>query len=234
VEWLTVTFGLYKQVISRAAVLAAKNWPVMGSVLVYSVVMSVTAELAMMLGFAGGFVITLVWAACVSSFLFLVEMMVRTSKVSLDDFRRSFLVYLGDVVGVMFLFWIFSFFAGPVLRTLPNGPLILMAIYLGIFVFFNAVPELIYLGHHSSLALLAESYSFISANWVEWFPATLVASAVVYAFTMLPFGGLAAIVQHAIIGLLVYFTMVMRGLLFIQLAGSSRRSRAFRHRAGGN
>jgi hypothetical protein len=109
-----------------------------------------------------------------------------------------------------------------------------MAIYLGIFVFFNAVPELIYLGHHSSLALLAESYSFISANWVEWFPATLVASAVVYAFTMLPFGGLAAIVQHAIIGLLVYFTMVMRGLLFIQLAGSSRRSRAFRHRAGGN
>lgn len=233
-EWLTVTFNLYRQVVSRAAVLAAKNWPVMGSVFVYSLVMSIAYRLAAPLGFAGGFIITLVWAACVSSFLYLVEMMVRTSRVSLEDFRRSFVVYLGDVVGVMFIFWIFSMFATPALLTLPNGTLFLMAIYIAIFVFFNAVPELIYLGHQSSLALLAESYAFISANWVEWFPATLIASAVMYSVMALPLWGLAELVQDAIAGLLIYFTMVMRGLLFTELAGSSRRSRAFRHRAGGN
>lgn len=233
-EWLTVTVRLYKQVAARAATLVAKNWPVLGSVFVYSLVMSLAYRLAAPLGIAGGFLITLVWAACVSSFLYLVEMMVRTSKVSWQDFRRSFLVYLGDVIGVMFIFWIFSLLAGPALMSLPNGSLILAAAYIGAFVFFNAVPELIYLGHRSSLALLAESYGFISANWVEWFPATLIASVVIYQIMTLPFWGLAGLVQDAVVGLSIYFTMVMRGLLFAELAGSSRRSRAFRYRAGGN
>lgn len=233
-EWLTVTLNLYKQVAVRAASLVAKNWPVMGSVFVYSLVMSAAYRLAAPLGIAGGFLISVVWAACVSSFLYLVEMMVRTSRVSLQDFRRSFVVYLGDVIGVMFLFWVFSLLARPALMSIPNGALILTVLYIAAFVFFNAVPELIYLGHHSSLALLAESYGFISANWVEWFPATLIASAVVYQLLALPLWGVAGLVQDAVVGLLIYFTMVMRGLLFAELAGSSRRSRAFRHRAGGN
>jgi hypothetical protein len=233
VEWLAVTFNIYKHVFSRAAVLALKNWPVLGSVFVYSMVMSLAYTVAGPLGVAGGLIVTLVWSACVSSFLYLVEMMVRTTKVSLEDFRRSFLVYLGDVIGVMFIFWIASMVLVPLLRTMPQGPLIMLLIQIAIFVFFNAVPELIYLGHHSSLALLAESYNFIAANWIEWFPATLLASAAIYHVASLPLGSWATYGQSAVIGLLIYFAMVMRGLLFLELAESSRRSRAFRYRAGG-
>lgn len=232
-EWFAITFNLYKQVFSRAAVLALRNWPVLGSVFVYSVGMSVAYTVAIPFGFAGGLIVTLVWAACVSSFLYLVEMMVRTSKVSLDDFRRSFLAYLGDVIGVMFIFWIASMFLTPVLMTMPQGPLIMLLIQIAVFVFFNAVPELIYLGHHSSLTLLAESYNFIAANWIEWFPATLLATVVIYYVMSLPLWGLAQYVQSAAVGLLTYFAMVMRGLLYLELAESSRRSRAFRYRAGG-
>jgi hypothetical protein len=232
VEWFAVTFALYKQVFSRAISLALKNWPVMGSVLVYSLAMSVASVLAIPLGFAGGLVVTLVWSACVSSFLYLVEMMIRTSKVSWNDFRRSFGAYLWDVVGVMFLFWIFSMFAGPVLSTIPQGGLILLCIELAVFILFNAVPELIYLGHNSSLALLAESYSFISANWIEWFPATIVAGVAVYLAMTLPLGSELFYLKYALTGLVAYFAMVMRGLLFMELAGSSRRARAFRYRAG--
>jgi len=232
VEWFTVTFALYKRVFSRAITLALKNWPVMGSVLIYSLAMSVAAVVAAPLGFMGGFMVTLVWAACVSSFLYLVEMMIRTSKVSWSDFRRSFGAYLWDVVGLMFIFWLFSMFAWPIVISLPQGAVILLCIELAVFILFNAVPELIYLGHHSSLALLAESYSFISANWIEWFPATIVAGAVFFCVMSLPVGAELFYLKYAFAGLVAYFAMVMRGLLFMELAGSSRRARAFRYRAG--
>jgi hypothetical protein len=42
-----------------------------------------------------------------------------------------------------------------------------------------------------------------------------------------------AVLRTAILALWVYFMMVARGLLFLELHGSTRRARAFRHRAGG-
>lgn len=77
-EWFAVTFSLYKQAFSRAAVLALKNWPVIGSLFAYGLVI-VAARLVLSslpLGYAGGLIMTLVNAACFSSFLYLVEMMV--------------------------------------------------------------------------------------------------------------------------------------------------------------
>ena len=232
-EWLLVTFAIYRRVFARAAVLAARNWPVMATVFVYSTILGVTAKVAGQLGMAGGFIISLVWAACVGSFLYLVEMIVRTSKVTMDDFRNSFGAYLWDVVGISFLSWIFFSIATPALLQLPQGFLILLCVQLAVFVLFNAVPELIYLGHHSSFALLAESYAFVSANWIEWFPANIAAAILLYALDGLPLDGPAALVQSALLGLLIYFLMVMRGLLFIELFDSTHRSRLFKYKMGG-
>lgn len=229
-EWFLITLKIYRKVFARAGSLAAKNWPVLGSVFAYSAIMSVTTVVAVLLGMLGGFVLSLVWAACVGSFLYLVEMIVRTSKVTLEDFRRSFGTYLWDVVGITFLFWIFFTLATPAIAQLPQGFLILLFVEIAGFVVFNAVPELIYLGHYSSLALLSESYAFIAANWIEWFPANLVAAAILYAVASVRLAGFAAYVQTGVLGLLVYFTMVMRGLLFVELHGSTQRSRAFKYR----
>jgi hypothetical protein len=233
VEWLLVTLKIYRKVFGRAGGLAAKNWPVLGTVFVYLTVMSATVYVSLFLGIIGGFLLSLVWAACVGSFLYLVEMIVRTSKVTLDDFRRSFGVYLWDVVGITFLFWIFFTLATPAIVQLPQGYLILLFIRIAIFVLFNAVPELIYLGHYSALALLSESYAFIAANWIEWFPANLVAAVILYGVAAVPVEGLGVYVQYALLGLLVYFAMVMRGLLFIELHGSTHRGRAFKYRMEG-
>jgi hypothetical protein len=232
-EWFLITLKIYRKVFARAGGLAVRNWPVLASVFAYSAIMSVTATFAVLLGILGGFVLSLVWAACVSSFLYLVEMIVRTSKVTLDDFRRSFGTYLWDVVGITFVFWIFFTLATPAIAQLPQGFLILLFIQIAGFVVFNAVPELIYLGHYSSLALLQESYSFIAANWIEWFPANLVAAGILYAIASVPLGGVAAYVQTGLLGLVIYFTMVMRGLLFIELHDSTHRSRAFKYRMEG-
>ena len=230
-EWLQITFQMYRKVFPRAAALAVKNWPVLGTLFGYLVILSVAATLARFMGFAGGLVVSLVWAACAGSFLYLVEMIVRTSRVSLDDVRRSFGAYLWDVVGVSFVFWVFFTLVTPAILQLPNGGLILLCIDIAIFVLCNAVPELIYLGHHSALALLTESYGFIAANWLEWFPANVVAAGILYAVSSLPSDGLIGIVQHALTALLVYFAMVMRGLLFLELYGTTHRSRRFKYRA---
>lgn len=232
-EWFAVTLGIYRNVFTRAAALAVNNWPVLGSVFVYSAIMTLTAEVAGFTGILGGFLISLVWAACAGSFLYLVEMIVRTSRVTLSDFRRSFGVYLWDVVGVTFVFWIFFQIVRPALLQLPEGYPILLFLDIAIFVLFNAVPELIYMGHYGSLALLTESYSFIGANWIEWFPANLIVAAVLFGVASLPVHGPGVYVKAALLGLLLYFAMVMRGLLFIELHGSTHRGRAFKHRMRG-
>jgi hypothetical protein len=127
--------------------------------------------------------------------------------------------------------WMLRTILSLALLTNPQALLISAIVQLFVFVFFNAVPELIYIGHHSALDLLSESYKFISENWIEWFPPTLVAGVILYLLMSVPGEGLAALGRRALAALFVYFTMVLRGLLFEELEGSTRRSRAFRFRS---
>jgi hypothetical protein len=230
-SWLVATTRLYVSVTRRAARVAAANWAVGLSVFVYFAIMSITLPLAMAFGMLGGFLVGFVWAACIASFLFLVERLVRYGRVSLDDFRASFAPYFSDVIGVLFVLWVIRTLLSLAVMTNPQGLLISAVAQLFIFVFLNAVPELIYLGHHSSLELLGESYKFIGENWIEWFPPTLVAGVVLIVLMEVPVPDIASILRWAVVGLFVYFVMVLRGFLFEELAGSTRRSRAFRYRS---
>jgi len=233
-ESLVVTLAIYRRAFARGAVLAAQNWPVLGSVFAYSAILSVGAYAAAFLGLAGGFLLSILTSACFGSFLYLVEMIVRTNKVTWQDFTQSFGVYLWDVVAVSFALWLFWFVARPLIEQMPQGPVIVLAINLVLVVLFNAVPELIYLGHNSLMALLSRSYEFVANNWIEWFPPNLVLVGGLMVLWQLPVGDgwVAALARSALMALFLYFTMVVRGLLFIELDGSSRRARIFRHRMG--
>lgn len=229
-EWFAVTARLYRRAFLRSAELGLRNWPVLATAFLYSAIMTAAAIVALPLGLAGGFLMSFVWAACGSSFLYLIEMMVRTSRVSIDDFKRSFTAYVWDVLGVAFIAWLFFRLVTPALVQLPQGFVVLLCIQIAAFVFFNAVPELIYLGHYTSLGLLSESYRFVSANWLEWLPLALL--------TFFLYGALPSIryIGDAWVGIIVvplfYLLMVMRGLLFLELHGSTYRSRRFKYRTG--
>jgi hypothetical protein len=232
-ESLVVTCDLYRRAFTRGAALAVRNWPVLLSVFAYLAFLAVGAYVAMFLGIAGGFLLSLLTSACLGSFLYLVEMIVRTGRVSADDFRRSFGAYLWDVVGVSFAFWIFWQLVTPLLSQMPQGYVIVLCIELLIVVLFNALPELIYLGHYSLLQLFSRSYQFIGSNWIEWFPPNLVLFAGLLGIRMIPAESVAGRLAQAAGGaLFLYFAMVVRGLLFIELDGSTRRTRIFRHRMG--
>lgn len=232
-EWLATTFALYRTALTRAVPVALANWPVAASLFAYLAITTVTAIVASRLGIVGGFIVSLVWSACMGSFLHLVEMMVRTSRVSFDDFRRSFGAYLWDVVGVSFFLWIFWMIVTPLVAGSQHGVAIVLSLNLLIFVLFNAVPELIYFGHHSSLELFGESYRFVSENWIEWFPPNLIFGAALWFAFNVPLTGWGNLLVLAGSGFFLYFVMVFRGFLFQELAGSSRRSRAFRYRMQG-
>ena len=232
-ESLVVTLDIYRRAFARGAALAVRNWPVLGSVFAYSALLAVGGYLSLFLGLAGGFLLSLLTSACLGSFLYMVEMMVRTTRVSWDDFRRSFGAYLWDVVGVSFALWIFWQLAMPLLAQVPQGPVIVLCIELLIVVLFNAVPELIYLGHYSLLQLFSRSYQFIGSNWIEWFPPNLLLMGGFLAILLVPANSMVArVIQAAGAALFLYFAMIVRGLLFIELDGSTRRSRIFRHKMG--
>jgi hypothetical protein len=95
------------------------------------------------------------------------------------------------------------------------------------------VPELIYLAHLPSLGLLGESYRFIADNWIEWFPPNFVLIALLAGLGSFPVASeVGLVLKIAVLALFIYFAMVMRGLLFIEIYGTTRRGRAFRYRSG--
>lgn len=230
-ETLAATLELYRRSFARAAGAAVANWPVLGSLLVYIGLFALAMPVAIRLGIVGGLLLSLLWSACLGSFLALVEVMVRGGRVTFEDFRQSFGRYLWDVVGITFLLWIFWRLATPAMLSLENGPVVVRAVWLVLFVLLNAVPELIYLGHHGSFALVGASYSFIAENWIEWFPPNLVLAAGAIGILSLPLAGLEPL-RWLVFALYVYFAMAARGFLFLELFESTRRSRAFRHRMG--
>ena len=233
VESLVVTLDMYRRAFARGGVLALRNWPVFLSIFVYQGVLAVGARVAPLLGIVGGFLMSLLVAACLASFLYLVEMIVRTGRVTWEDFARSFGVYLGDFIAVLFVLWLFSQVASLVISGVPQGHVVILCVVLVALVLFNAVPELIYLGHYNLATLFARSYQFVANNWIEWFPPNLLLFASLSVLWFYPAYSLAVwVAKFAVTALFFYFAMVVRGLLFIELDGSTRRSRIFRHKMG--
>lgn len=225
--WLGDTLALYGRAFRRGLGLALANWPVGLVVVVYGALLGLVATLTAPLGFVGGLVLYVVTVACASSWLSLVAEVLRTGRVRLADLLPGFTAYLGDLLTVFFLFWGLSLIARLVLAPFPYLQIVFA---LATLVFFNAVPELVYLGRHPPATLLVESYRFIGENWVEWFPATIVLVACIAGVQLLPAGPLG-LVRETATGLVLYFAMIVRGLLFQELATSSRRGREFRRRA---
>jgi len=227
--WVGDTAALYARAFRRGAALALRNWPVGLVVVLYSALLGVVRLLTAPLGVAGELVVYVVTVACLSSWLSLVAQVIHVGRVRLHDLPAGFAAYLGELLTAGFLVWGLLVLASLLLVPFSLAWIVFV---LAVLVFFNAVPELIYLGRHAAAELLVESYRFIGENWIEWFPANLALAACVAAARTLP-GGPYGLVVEAASGVVLYFAMIVRGLLFVALASSSRRGREFRRRAAG-
>jgi hypothetical protein len=237
-ETVNATLWIYRVALRRSVELLVANWGIIFAPLAYSLILSAAAALVAPLGLIGGFIMTAVTAACGSSGLFLIENVVRMGKFGFNDFFKGFSVYLWEILGIAFILWIPMTLLRQVAYSTDEGPLIVLLIQILLYVILNPVPELIYQSRVSGLALLSASYEFIVENWIEWFAPNLSITAAAYVllgWLDVPAAYLPSFFRFfflfAIFGLLLTFLMIFRGLLFSELAGSTRRSRAYRYRA---
>ncbi|HEY2990177.1 MAG TPA: hypothetical protein VGL11_20860 [Candidatus Binatia bacterium] len=237
-ETVKATLWIYRVALRRAVELLAGNWGIIFAPLAYSVVLSVAKMVFEPLGFIGGMIVTAVAAACGSSALFLIENIVRMGKVVLNDFIKGFSVYLWEIIGIAFILWIPMTLLRQVAYSTEEGPLIVFLVQFLLYVILNPVPELIYQSRTSGIALLSASYEFIVDNWIEWFVPNVSITAAAYLLLNwldVPASYLPSFFRYffifSVFGLLLTFLMIFRGLLFSELAGTTRRSRAYRYRA---
>jgi hypothetical protein len=234
VSWAADTLALYARVFQRAAVLTLRNPTVVLAVLVYAVILLLANALGGMLlaagpiGILAGFVDAAAKAACLGSWLALTERVVTDGRTSPADLPGSFRPYVVDVLIVGFLIQLLAMLGGLLLMPFPFLQIVFV---LATVVFFNAAPELIYLGRHTPLDLLAASYAFIAQNWIEWFPPTIALFGLLLLVVQLTPEGPFGLVVAAVFGLVASYAWVVRGLLFVELTTSSRRARDFARRA---
>src|SRR2546428_8219188 len=153
--WLRDTAALYARVFRRGAQLALRNWWVGLVVIVYAVLLDVVAVVTAPLGVVGGLLAFLAVVACFSSWLALVAQVIQTGRIRLEDVPTSFATYFGDLLNVGFLFWglqlIWIYVLAPV-------PFVQIVFALAVFVFLNAVPELVYAARHGAAGGLSGGY----------------------------------------------------------------------------
>jgi hypothetical protein len=240
VGWFRDTAELYGRAFRRGAVLTLRNWPVALVLLGFRVLLdlvdallSTLAGAGQFMGLVGGLLSYLAAVAFMSAWLFLVAEVIRSGRIRPRDWLAGFGAYFGDLLTVLFLVSLLTWVG---VRLVSAAPLLGIVLLLALFTFGNALPELVYLGRHPPASLFVESYRFIAENWIEWFPANILLLACVVGVTELvravvppvDWLPLAALVNS----LALYFAMIVRGLLFLELAASSRRARAFRRAAG--
>ncbi|HEY6199900.1 MAG TPA: hypothetical protein VI231_14915 [Candidatus Binatia bacterium] len=237
-EIVLATIWIYRVAFRRTVELLSANLPVIFAPLAYSVILSLATTLFGGLWLIGGIIVTAITAACASSALYLIENIVRMGKVSVGDFTRGFSVYLWEILGIAFILWIPMMLLSEVAASSPQGPAIILFVELLFYVILNPVPELIYQTRTSGVALLSASYEFIVENWIEWFVPNVAIGIAAYWLLIwldVPASYLPTFFRFfllfAVFGLLLTFLMIFRGLVFSELNGTTRRSRAYRYRA---
>jgi len=238
---LQVTLWMYATALRRSLECLGRNWVVSFAPVVYGIGLSIIGTLVAPLGIIGGFLYSIASAACASSALFLIKNMVESGKTDVRDFLNGFTVYLWDVITIGFILSIPMWALATSLASLPNGALIYFLLKLGLYIILNAVPELIYQSRASGLELIGASYNFIVENWVEWLIPNLILFAAGYFLLDLVgsfFFGMPGFVQlflyAFVLGLCLTYLMTFRGFLFVELYGTTRRSRIYRYNARAN
>src|SRR5207249_770869 len=101
--WLTDTGTLYARIFRKGAELALRNWSMGLAVVAYAAIMRLAIVVAMPFGLVGRIAALLVTVVCASSFLSLVEGVIRYGRVRLSDMASGFGTYLPDLLTLGFL-----------------------------------------------------------------------------------------------------------------------------------
>lgn len=222
----------------RSFKLVKKNMPVMFALVVYSVIINFSSMILRGTYFIGGLILAVITAACMGSYLYLIQSVINSRVVNANDFKYSFRIYLVRVMNTVFYLWIASLLYGFLSRALylsPYGWVVTLVLYIAAIIALNPLPEMIYQTYHQEISLFRAAFEFMKENFWEWMAPNAIILGLLY-FTIgnnitLPYSLDFAVIVRYIAGLFIlFYAMVFRGILFRFLNESTRRSRLFKLR----
>ncbi|MCT4605616.1 MAG: hypothetical protein N4A64_05830 [Marinisporobacter sp.] len=233
-----------KEISKKAIDLTMKNWVIVFTGIIYSIISIVLFRVSFLFSILAGIIITLVMSALLSNYLYLIENIISYGKISLDDFKKGFQVYIWKIYGVMVVIWFVNYgadlFLSPLLKLRIGFVTLWMVLYWMAFVLLNCLPEVIYQKHEDLRDLFQYSFSFIKENWIDWFVPNIFLGVlfylvmgrsftISYLMTSLSLSlSIKSMVFYFIGQFLLSFTMVYRGLLFNLLSRTTRKKRVFK------
>lgn len=238
-ELISLMTKYYLNTAVRAFKMTIRNWQAALVLIIYTIITSVAVIIASRLGMLGGILLAVVSAACIGSYLYLIETILNSRIANINDFKNSFTPYLRRVMNVTFYIWIASLvYSLLILRALvaiPYGTVVNLLINLAVLVLLNPLPEFIYQTYHADLNIFRACFEFMKENFIEWMVPNVILLSTVYflmtggiSFTL--GAGVIAIIKYAAGLFILLFTMLYRGILFRFLNESTRRSRLFKLR----
>lgn len=241
-----------KSTIRKTSKLFLNNWIIVFTGFVYSLlnialllVMSILFRIPIMRFFSGiiSFIAT---SAMISNYLYLLNQIIKYGRVTVQDFKDGFKVYLWKVYGVLFIGWaagfLFDRIIAPVIYSINLSLAGSISFIIGflVLILMNALPEAIYQKYYSAWETVTYAFSFVKENWIEWFLPNVIMLGLFYLVTGNVIRDVFAIssgffYSFSIKGVLLYvlgqimfsFIMIYRGILFDILSTSTRRKRAF-------
>lgn len=255
---LRATLKLYRKSFSRAFLGTISNWRMV--VLHCLLFVSLALLLPLLAKFdpiAGGFALGMLLALVLAVYLHSVSAGVSLERPSLGAALREGPALFSPVLGVLFTFFIFGLIANSLFNA---GELLWLRKVVGLLaaVLFNVLPEVLYLRSGGVLDSFSTSLEFIKENFLEWFiPHAVLVLVFIYGgpsgsgllllegltknpvhlleiLFLFTSGSLEFFLAH--VPLLTaavffcYFLMIFRGVLYSELASSSRRKRIYRER----
>ncbi len=241
-----------KSTLRKASKLFLSNWAIVFTGFAYTIlnvilmiVINVLFSIPI-LGFFSGIISFIATSAMISNFLYLLNQIIRYGRITFQDFKDGFTVYLWKVYGVLFIGWAASFLYGRIIEpvifsmNLSLAGTLSFIIGLLVLILMNALPESIYQKHYSAWETVTYAFNFVKENWIEWFVPNVIMLGVFYLVTGNVIRDVLAIssgyfYSFSIKGIILYiigqllftFIMIYRGILFDTLSTSTRRKRAY-------
>ena len=240
---LTDIIETNKTILSKSVKLALRNWPIVFTGIVYTVILLLLWKIAFMFWILAGILVAIVQSALISNYLYLIENIILYDRITLDDFKKGFMVYIWKIYGVLLVLWFVNYGAGLFLGFIFNIRLGFISLWslviLAGFLLLNSIPEVLYQKHYNVGESFGYSFDFIKENWLDWFVPNGLFWIILYLTvgSVLPsslVGGINML-SLSLKGVIVYFIgqwifsfmMIYRGLLFQVLSSTTRRKRVF-------
>ncbi|GAB6087026.1 hypothetical protein [Alkaliphilus crotonatoxidans] len=225
-----------------------KNWMIIFTGFFYMTATLLLYSIIPLFGLLAGIVMIIATSALISNYLYLLNCIIRRDRITIQDFKDGFTIYLRKVWGILFVSYVanlaYSLLAMPFLSRLIGSFAAQWAFTFLILVFFNPLPEVVYQKYYQPWDSITYTFENVRENWLEWFLPNIILLGVLYLLTgqqltgifnyyILPTRGLFSplgIILYLLGQLWFAFMMIYRGYLFDLLSTSNRRKRLFMRR----